>query len=395
MTETPIDYDRLIADYNSGLVNKLRGFGAASEYLELWVPSEAPVESLCRMADAAATANRSELYVAVGPKTASEIDRAVLERGLSVFGTVSLDDRDDGGFTISVRGMSSGLARRSGDAPVVLESNDRVGTGGVSRLVPLARKVTDQPFATIGPAYVPAINAVGATPHKGLPEVDGSGRYASGTWGGRSLAVTLAGDDVPVICTAGFDGAKSELEEALLEAFCALIEGLPFQEVSDHGTLRLEQALRDSASTRPVSGVLSPEAADPAFVLPTGLIRAAMADFRMKSDYRKFDNSYDPGLTTEWRKLSSDQKLQKIRLCLAQTAQGLGGHFEDAQLVELEYDVRVVVRLAGALGAGDKQRHLFALERALKKDVEPRIELYLEELKDRNAIRRLSEKGNP
>ena len=73
-----IDYDDLMAAYQADLVDTLRGFGAQSELLELWVPDEDPVRSLANMVDAAAAAGAERLSVRVGPATAPAIDRAAL-----------------------------------------------------------------------------------------------------------------------------------------------------------------------------------------------------------------------------------------------------------------------------------------------------------------------------
>jgi len=82
----PIDYDRLIAAYQADLVDTLRGFGAQSELLELWVPDEDPVRSLCGMVNAAEAAGAAKLSVRVGPATAPTIDRQALLDALAEMG---------------------------------------------------------------------------------------------------------------------------------------------------------------------------------------------------------------------------------------------------------------------------------------------------------------------
>jgi hypothetical protein len=56
-------------------------------------------------------------------------------------------------------------------------------------------------------------------------------------------------------------------------------------------------------------------------------------------------------------------------------------------LVAIEFDVRLVFRAAPNL---ELPRLTMALERAIRHDIDPRLEVYLEEIRDRNKLRRLA-----
>jgi hypothetical protein len=60
------------------------------------------------------------------------------------------------------------------------------------------------------------------------------------------------------------------------------------------------------------------------------------------------------------------------------------------ELVAIELDVRLVLRLDEALLSEGGPRLVFELEQALRDAIDPRLEVVLEEIRDRNRKRRLA-----
>jgi len=193
-----------------------------------------------------------------------------------------------------------------------------------------------------------------------------------------------------IIQTASHQGAANPRLAALLDRLCAVITGLPIQEASDHGVIRLEKDLRAPGSSPPVPGVISPEAADPAFELPLRLIRRSLALYREKTGYGETASNYDPGPSAEWLALPEADRRQRIAAALTAAETETGQASGDVTITAIEYDVRVVVRFKDGLANGDKQHHIMKIEKILKNTVDRRLEVYQEELKDSNVIRRLS-----
>jgi hypothetical protein len=59
-------------------------------------------------------------------------------------------------------------------------------------------------------------------------------------------------------------------------------------------------------------------------------------------------------------------------------------------VVSIRYDVRVELGLSEAWKQLDQPRLVMALERELQARVDPRLEVYVQELKDKNQLRRLA-----
>ena len=106
--ENRIDYERAVADFEAGLVDTLRGFGSADEYLELWVPGEDPVVSLCNMIDAAGTAGHDSIAIFIGGETAQYLDQDRLLVAAGKLGEVRLE-ADGGGLSLDVTDILKAL----------------------------------------------------------------------------------------------------------------------------------------------------------------------------------------------------------------------------------------------------------------------------------------------
>jgi NifU-like protein involved in Fe-S cluster formation len=242
--------------------------------------------------------------------------------------------------------------------------------------------------ADIGPAYRAAL-AGRRIAHEGqLDQADGM-VLVEATDGATLMLRVRPADHV--IEAAAHRGTAGPVARAVLDALCAEIEGLPMQEASDHGAIRLEFALRDKAAI-PVPGIVTPGGADRAFAVAEALLRRAVAAYREQTGYDAIDNDFDAGPAAAWRALPRRARLDRLMSACAEVCRAAGWPADAVAVADIEYDVRVVVELRGPLASGEGQAHLMRLERAIKDRVDGRLELYLAERNDANVLRRLSEK---
>ncbi len=243
---------------------------------------------------------------------------------------------------------------------------------------------------SIGPAYRAALAARRIVREGRLDQADGMVLVEAADSDGATLMLRVRPAD-HVIEAAAHHGAAEPAARAFLDAVCAEIEGLPMQEASDHGAIRLEFALRHKAAI-PVPGVVTPGGADPAFRNAEAWLRRAMAAYREQTGHAAIDNDFDAGPAAAWRALPQRARLDRLMSACAEVCQAAGWPEDAVAVADIEYDVRVVVELRGPLASGDRQAHLMRLERAIKDRVDGRLELYLAERNDANVLRRLSEK---
>lgn len=377
-----VDYDRLVADYHAHLVETLRGFGPAADFLDLWVPDEDPLRSLANMLDAARAGGCPALEIAVGAAQARSLDRTALNTMAAGFGVAEITTQPEGGLCLTIRFDGSA-------APMAVRPTAPSATADPRRPLPLS--AAPAPRRDIPAAYAAAITAAiaadqtadwAAEPPAGL--VCGRGE-ADGT----ALAVWIDGNGL-VRQADPEAAAANEGVRGVLAALCRVIVGLPAQEAADHGVIRLERALRDFSQPPPVPGVVTPAAASPLFVTAERLLRGAIADWRARTGTPVTGNSYDDGPRPGWRALDDAGRRALLVSACGDYARSEGVAAADAEVVTIEYDVRVLIRFHGGLAAGDRQHALMALERHVKRLVDPRLELHFEPAGDANRIRRLS-----
>ena len=61
-----LDYEQLVADFETKLLTQLRKHGSDLDYLEMWVPDDDPVKSILNMVEAAAAYGQDAIAVRVG-----------------------------------------------------------------------------------------------------------------------------------------------------------------------------------------------------------------------------------------------------------------------------------------------------------------------------------------
>ena len=195
---------------------------------------------------------------------------------------------------------------------------------------------------------------------------------------------------------ATFGGMVNSKFIPLLEKFCTLIEGIPIQDASDHGVGRLEFAVRGISGNRPVPGIVIPAAIDERLSVIQLLIRKTLTNYRQKVGYSQTENIFYPEPSEKWLHLSEAEKKAKLLTVLKRELEKFHVLPTEIDVLEIEYNVRVLVRFSGYLAEPqtDKQPIVMQLERAITEQIDPRLELYLELVRDQSKLRRLTSDSN-
>ena len=349
-----IDYDELLAAYWKSLTTKLRGFNAGADFLGYWVPEDDTGASLLGLVEAASQADVDSISVRVSPQTASKFDTSQLERQAAAYGLVNLN-QEGSQLLFSVSQMS--------------------GWNSVREASPVYRKSLLASLAQIDKAQkeletVPEQLKLSASCQEFTLEV-------------------LVTPSTHQITAARFQGQGTTVQMALLASLCGLLPGLTVQEASDHAALRLELQLRDPSLSRPVAGIVSPENASSMFQLPIALSHQLLEKYRKAANYNSTEHCYYDSPRLEWRNLPEQERLLQIRAAVEQLAPSLSLLPSDIEVLKVDGDVKVTIRFQSAIGATARSHAMRRLEYALKHLLEKTIELYAEEMKDMNAIRRL------
>jgi hypothetical protein len=346
-----IDYDQLLLDYRESLREKLRGFRAnddAPDFLEMWVPSDDDAESIAALFDAASSCGRDSIAVRFGVDALSRLSRDQIVAIAKRFGDVSTE----GELEVRVR-----LAARA------IEHDVRTPRAVVRRTV----ATVEQPRGES--PYDAALANVTIT-HEG--ELPGG---ISVRQGEVQLSVSVD-RSTHTILAARHRNAPPGVRE-VLDLLCRSIEGTPVAEAADHAAIRVEHALRRRDGQRVVSGIVTPDNADPRLRFGAEMMRAfgRAAYAELGAPLR---NEWDPSPGSRWSALTHDERVAEVQRVLS----------HGAHCLRIERDTKVIVALDGP--AESKPHLLMELERTVKETVDPTLSLWLAEASDLNVIRRLA-----
>ncbi len=191
------------------------------------------------------------------------------------------------------------------------------------------------------------------------------------------------------ILHAAHRGAQDPAQRAVLDAFCGVVEGLPMQEAADHAGHHVVARLRDPDADSPVPGILTPWNADGLFHEPMHLLRRAQADYRARHGIESVENLWNPTISKDWLRLDEPAQITRLAPVLKDFLAAEALAPGDVQVVAVEHNIRVVLAFAEHVEFDRKPRLLMGFERMIRAANGDRLEVFAEEMKDSNKIRRL------
>ncbi len=353
-----IDYEQLVADYNTSLNSVLRGFRPKYDFLELWVPDSDPIRSVKNLVESARDQGQQSLSLYFSAAVLIQFDFAALREALKPYGALE-DESSAGGKTLYL--------------------NRKAANG----------KSTDE----IDPLYIARImKAFRSLAHQGSILEDGDNLLIRSTKDGISLfgAVHTASH---TIRRARFSGTNKTVEAGLLEGLCEIIEGLPIQEAADHGLIKLEHEFRLKPGERGVKGIVNLFNYAPMFDLPRILLRDLYETYVKKTGYRPGDNFYHPSVSQKWKAVPDQEKAAAISGVFAQLLQKKGTPYSglplELHVMGIELHHKLNIGIQGDVSPAARAKLFMDFETELRQELDPSMEVFSQNVKDHNAIRRL------
>lgn len=398
MTKTKpnlIDLEEISANYANGLVDQLRKFGVGYDGFETWVPDANSTKSIVNLVDAVLEAGSlTSLTIKVSNRLAASLSIDDLIARLSGIVEVSVDSLQDGVIVYLNNGGNQRLnlntpfeapqfgVRRSSSrrdpadsktGPKVpnLDDVDTKKTSGANKNRIYDLDLSDP--SCYEDAVLEGVNSVIATANQN----------------GRSLSFKV---DLQsrIVEDASFSGQWPEDIKGLLDMLCELARNRDLQDVSDHGVGLLELRMR-SDQPRPVPGIVLPSVVDDRFETIQSALHSVLEEYRRATGDESIENFFDEGASQQWQNTPKAEKLSMLGRFFEEAVEEVGLKRGTIELVDLEYDVRVLIRFSEEVNSEgvDKPALMMQLEKKLKDTLERRLELFLEPVKDQSTLRRL------
>jgi hypothetical protein len=199
------------------------------------------------------------------------------------------------------------------------------------------------------------------------------------------LAVTPATRTVQRATHQGAIGAS----RGVLDAWCAVIEGLPVEEACEHGVHRVMDLLRDPEAPPPVRGVITPRNASPLFFDLLDASHRLMRAFVEHTGEPVPDSTYHAPPSPRWAAMSDADRIAEIREALVLVCAALGLDPTSVEASGMRGVAKVRFDFADSVPIGARGGALLRIEAELQRRVEPSLIVEREAQKDLNKIRRL------
>ena len=398
-----LDYDKLVQDYVESLQAKLRNFAVEPEFLGMWVHDEDDCRSLYEMFLAAKGAGQTGLIVSVGAATWHRIDESKLSRELGPLGDMRIEKKKDAvdiAIDFREKGSSPGSSPKT---KVAVQAGGRASPrplGDASAAAARRNGKSEGADGLAAPRHDGIHTAYRSAIEKAGREIRFEGTLSSAPSGqtvvrvedGES-ALSAAVDSEGIVRDARHGGAKEPLR-TLLDLLCGkILPNRPLQEAQDHAIIRLEALLRDRKAAAPVRGVVTPRNADAIFNRPQKMIRELFKAYLAKTGGRAGPNFWDDGPCETWRALSGAERLSRARAAVEEGCREVGLGEAGVEVVEMIGETRVVLGHVPAASHANFAPAMMRLERLLKHALDPRIELHLESLDDKNRRAQRTHRG--
>lgn len=386
-TQIRLDLDRLVESYMDNLNINLRGFKAAEEFefLETWVPDDDPARNLLELLELGREAGLAEVIVTVNAATLVRLDLTELRKFTGPFETRARGEQTDLVFSIVAFSRQPRAVRSVGGSAVANADLPQTGkeepAAAAANFAPdAAPKSTSQ--LDVFPAYRQGLAAMleSVTHEQPLAKIDGR-TLVRGTYEGITLEA-LVDPARHIVQQAAFGGARNPEARAVSEALCRAMEQRPIQECAEHAVIGVERGVRDAKLPAPVPGLVTPDNADPVFVLAQRLVRELLRVYCAETGYRETANFYDRPVTKEWIKRSEAERLELVRAALVSEPGG-----EQLEVVGMDGLKRAVVQFRGELTSDAKQELLARLDAHVRRNVEPALQLVAQIKADKNVLR--------
>lgn len=396
-----VDYDDCVDKFNRALISTLRKHSIAESFLELWVPDADPVVGITNMVDAARLAGLPSIKIRVRQSTVPDASLPELKGALANICSATFMVAG-GSILLEATNIKQATVRKSGEAgdraakPTYWDPS-KLGTLEQAAAIPESwRSAPGSDFDDVHPHFRSGLKTALArvsferTPNTpSMTEVQVSGEE-------DAIALTFNIDrERHVVTAASHQGTTRLSERAILDLFCKEAQGLPIQEVADHVALKLLDSLVDQDKSPPVAGVLLPVNSGAPFMLAARLARRAYEAYRTAAGMETETNFYYSPPSQQWHALSADERREKIDGILRAFLQSEALYPDDMSCLRIDrnrygYYVRVIVGFSDRIPTSNKPNLMRLLERRLRRDAEPKIDLVAERAKDSSPLRRLS-----
>ncbi|MDC0052028.1 hypothetical protein OAJ47_00120 [bacterium] len=373
-----IDFDKLLKDYNSDLVTKLRGFNDEHDYLQYWVPGSDKSKSLINLIDALYESNVFSFTILILEK-----DKYLLD--------------DIKSISKRIRELKTNLNKDIFEVSILLDKTKyksftkkeiKVNSKKIDNSVKLKKLDDRRQNYDILKDYDNNLKNHTANLDFKKNKI-GKNIFFEFLNKENKLFVKI-NEKTKIINECWHDYKSKNNISIIVDKFCKIIVNKNIQEAAEHGTIYLEHLIRPNSINQSIKGIILPKKVGGIFFDLHKCINQIYFEIKQKYNFKDSINKEFPELSTEWLNISDEQKLTKLNNCLSEKIiPNLKLNKNDIIIYRVEHNIRIIIKISKELEEKNNAdiNYIIKIENIFKKYIDNRLELFITEKKDDNKLR--------
>lgn len=386
-----IDYNHYVKNFNQTLISDLRKHGSPEEYLQLWVPDDNIIIGLAGMVDSVIATGIQHFQIEILKTSISQLKvNEFLEQITSLVHCNQNESSDKYIFEFSpshvkVDHVLKKLKIKSPKAAQTENNNIKKHIVKYKKILLIHNKLKKSALA-----LPPRFN------HKKVANNFSQSFKIKGSDYCIFLLVSRGG----VVKDIAFSVSKVAWKNNILELYCELGRNLPIQELIDHNILKIIYRLNTNVNSKLVSGVLLPSNCGLFFTQLNALGRKAYDGWKDKNQISSSTNTYIVPPAKAWQDENPAVLLEQIKTSITDYYKSRGLEFSKIiSSVRLEkskstFLTRIVIQYTDNQ-INYRSIDLFNMEKHVRNNLEPTLEIVSERVSDTSPLRRLTKEVKP
>lgn len=386
-----IDYNHYANNFNQTLISDLRKHGSTEEYLQLWVPDDNIVIGMAGMVDSVIASGIKHFQIEILKESISKKKvNEFLEQIKSLVRCNQNESSDKYTFEFSLSHVKIDheLGKLKTKSPKAAKNKkEKIKKHSVKkkRIFLIHTKLKNS-----------ALALTLRFDHKKLANNFSEDLQIKG----KNYCIFIHVSKEGVVKDIAFSASKEKWKNAILELYCELGLNLPIQELIDHNILKIIYRLNANVNTKLVSGVLLPSNCGLFFTQLNALGRKAYNNWKDENLILSSTNTYIVPPVKAWQDENHEFLLDQIKKSVSDYYKSQSLEFSKMiSSVRLEKNKsnflsRIVIQYTNNY-INNRSIDLFNMEKHLRNNLEPTLEIVSERVGDTSPLRRLTKEVKP
>jgi hypothetical protein len=377
-----IDFNDLLDNYNTNLLDNLRGFGSNEEYLKFYVPGTSSIKSFFNLIDALVEAHKFEFLIFYEKNlfNQSEVDE------INIFlGEISLNKKilKDESIMLEIK-IDKKLHQNFIENKKIKIKKANLNKTNQNKIKFKDKIIVFKSKKKIEQPYLNNMHKIKTNDYL-LKTIDEKKNIFFGKIEGFQIKFLI---ENRIITKASHDCKNNKDLRKLLDIFFDICSNKNIQEAADHSTIYLEEKIRLENNNQLIKlGIILPSHAGTYFDSLNFIIKQIFYEYSKKNAIKFEINKNYTKKSYQWINLNENLKIKKIELILKQIIEKYNLNNQSIVVQSIDNNFKVNLEVDKDFKILQKKKNiLLELEIKLKK-LEETLEVFVGEVLDKNKLR--------